>query len=357
MNTIGMIVRTTLWGASHGPYVGCILEGIRGGLSLDYDSILEDMRLRAPQNDLGTSRRETDQPNFVSGVDEGVCNGDPISILIENKNVRSDDYIQFKTQPRPGHADFTALTRNPYHDIRGGGMFSGRMTAPLVAAGSICRAALKKENVTVAGFTRSIGQIHDHSDRDLEEALSSRDNPTRACSVEIDKRMAAEIRECKSKGDSTGGVVECRIYGMPVGVGEPWFDTFDGEMAKAMFSIPAMRAFEIGDGVSAASSKGSINNDPFRIADGSVVTDGNKHGGVLGGRTSGMPVVMRCYFKPTPSIAIQQRTVDIKSRKEVEMSVGGRHDPCIVPRAVAVVEAMACITALDMMERGGFIGH
>ncbi len=357
MNRFGNDVNVNLWGSSHGPYVGCIIEGLGGGLEVDSELMREDMSLRMPKGRIGTQRREKDEVLFASGITEGVTNGDPISIMIANQDVRSRDYEQFLRRPRPGHADMTAVLRNPCHDIRGGGMYSGRLTAPLVAAGSLCRMILRDDCVSVSGFSRAIGGVVDHSDRDPEEVVASRGFDTRACTSSLDSAMEEAIIKAGSDGDSVGGVVECRIDGLPAGVGEPWFDTFDGELAKAMFSIPAMRAFEIGDGIWSSGSRGSENNDPFTIKGREIGTESNHHGGVLGGRSSGMPLVFRCFFKPTPSISKMQRTVDLTNLEETSIEIEGRHDPCIVPRAVAVVEAMACIVTLDLMKRGGFIEH
>jgi len=356
MNSMGEKVRVTLWGSSHGPYVGCVLQGLRGGLGLDDKAIAAEMALRRPSAGIGTERREADEVIIASGETGGFSNGDPISIMIANKDIRSGDYHQFRSRPRPGHADLTALLRNPHHDVRGGGMFSGRMTAPLVAAGAICGLALKEEGVEVAGFTRAIGGVEDPEPRSLAEARASRRHPTRACDESLDFAFMEAVKARSEEGDSLGGVVECRIEGLPAGVGEPWFDSFDGCLAKAMFSIPAMRAFEIGEGIESTRISGSQNNDPFVFQDGQLLTATNRHGGVLGGISSGMPLAFRCFFKPTPSISVTQRTVDLETLDNVEISIGGRHDPCIVPRAVAVVEAMARIVALDMLERGGFIG-
>ncbi len=357
MNTIGTDIRITLWGSSHGSHIGCVLEGIGGGLDLDMERITAEMSLRRPTSGIGTARREDDEVLIVSGVTEGVSNGDPISIMIANKDTRSKDYEQFRHRPRPGHADFTAVIRNPHHDIRGGGMFSGRMTAPLVAAGTVCRLALEEEGVDVGGFTRSIGDVVDTQERGAKDCWNSRGFATRACASDIDAGMFETILEASSQGDSLGGVVECHVENLPIGVGEPWFDSLDGELAKSMFSIPAMRAFEIGDGVLSSKARGSEMNDPFTISGNEVFTKTNHHGGILGGRSSGMPLVFRCFFKPTPSISMDQSTVDLESMEDVSLRIEGRHDPCIVPRAVAVVEAMTSHCILDMMSRGGFIGN
>ncbi len=355
MNTVGNDIRITLWGSSHGSHIGCVLEGVRGGLELDTERIAAEMSLRRPSPGIGTPRREDDEVLFLSGVTEGITNGDPISIMIANKDTRSKDYEQFRHRPRPGHADLTAIIRNPNHDIRGGGMFSGRMTAPLVAAGAVCRLGLEEQGVDVGAFTRGIGDVSDPQQRVLDDCRDSRSFDSRACNKELDERMVKAIMSASSEGDSLGGVVECQVENLPIGVGEPWFDTLDGELAKNMFSIPAMRAFEIGDGILSSRSRGSVMNDPFSLTGNEVFTTTNHHGGVLGGRSSGMPLVFRCFFKPTPSISKVQSTVDLESMKNVQLKIEGRHDPCIVPRAVAVVEAMTCHCIYDMMSRGGFL--
>ncbi len=355
MNTIGNDIRITLWGGSHGSHIGCVLEGVKGGLELDNDKITEEMSLRRPSPGIGTARMEKDEVLFLSGVTEGVTNGDPISIMIANNDTRSKDYEQFRHRPRPGHADFTAVIRNPNHDIRGGGMFSGRLTAPLVAAGTVCRLGLEAEGIDIGAFTRGIGEVIDPQERSIEECWDSRAFSSRACTKDLDDEMIETIMNASSEGDSLGGVVECHLENLPIGVGEPWFDSLDGELAKSMFSIPAMRAFEIGDGLLSSRSKGSEMNDPFTLAGNEVFTTTNHHGGVLGGRSSGMPLVFRCFLKPTPSISKTQCTVDLESLQDVQLQIEGRHDPCIVPRAVAVVEAMACHCIYDMMSRGGFL--
>lgn len=355
MNTIGNDIRMTLWGGSHESHIGCILEGVKGGLDLDMKRIAEEMSLRRPSQGIGTARREEDEVLFLSGVSDGVTNGDPISIMIANKDTRSKDYQQFRTRPRPGHADLTALIRNPNHDIRGGGMFSGRMTAPLVAAGTVCRLALEEEGVDVGGFSRGVGHVLDPEERGLEDCQRSRGFKSRACTEQLDSDIVDAIMKISAEGDSLGGTVECHVENLPIGVGEPWFDSLDGELAKTMFSIPAMRAFEIGNGILSSRSRGSEMNDPFHFTNNELTTLSNNHGGVLGGRSTGMPVVFRCFFKPTPSISKMQPTVDLESMQNVDLRIEGRHDPCIVPRAVSVVEAMTCHCILDMMSRGGFL--
>ena len=355
MNTFGRSLRLTVFGSSHGPAIGCVLDGMPAGLEVDEEGIRQEMGLRRPQEGIGTPRKEEDEVNIISGVLDLRTTGAPITLMIENRDVDSSKYEQFRRLPRPGHADMPALIKYPNHDIRGGGQFSGRMTAPLVAAGALVRRILEEEDVHIGAFSRSIGDVTDHKGRGLEDSRFSRTLATRACEADLDVAMKGSIESAAQEGDSVGGVVECVIDGLPIGVGEPWFDSLESVLAHGMFSIPAVKGLEFGDGFKSAMNRGSQNNDPYCWNQGRIVTRGNRHGGILGGMSTGMPVLMRAAFKPTPSISRKQDTVDLERLVDSEVTVQGRHDPCIVPRAVPVVEAVAILTVADLMMEGGFI--
>ncbi len=356
MYTTGKKVRFSLFGTSHGPYVGCVLEGIPKGMPVDETQIARDMELRRPKKGIGTPRRETDSVNIRQGVHNGRTDGMPILMIIENADTDGSKYLKFARTPRPGHADLPALARFPGYDIRGGGQFSGRLTAPIVAAGSIAKQLIGRSGMEVSAFSRAIGGVTDGENRDIADATGSRGFATRACTGELDAAMEERIVSASSDGDSVGGMVECIATGLPIGFGGIWFEALDTEIAGAVFSIPACKGVEFGRGFDLANIRGSESNDPF-FMDGGIKCGTNNMGGILGGMSDGAPMVFRAVFKPTPSIAKPQRTVDIERMENSEVSVEGRHDPCIVPRAVSVVEAVTALVLADQMvrdpERGG----
>ncbi len=354
MNSIGRSLRLSLFGTSHGPAVGCVLEGLPSGLAIDEARIAQEMELRRPHVGIGTARREADEVKILSGVMDSRCSGAPLTLVIENRDVDSSAYDQFRRLPRPGHADMPALAKYSWHDIRGGGQFSGRLTAPLVAAGAVVKSLLEMKGVEIGAFTRAIGGVEDPEERNVDDAKRSRRHPTRACNAAINWEISRLIEAATHAGDSVGGVVECLVEGLPVGVGEPWFDGLDARLAQWIFSIPAVKGLEFGDGFDSTTALGSENNDPYHWEGGKVRTSRNAHGGVLGGLSSGMPLKMRIAFKPTPSIGLAQETVDLESGKDSTLQITGRHDPCIVPRAVAVVEAVTALALTDLMMEGGF---
>jgi chorismate synthase len=358
MNTIGSSFRITIFGSSHGPVVGCTIDGCPPGVRLEEAMLEEHLSLRRPIPGIGTPRREVDQLEILSGVKEGLTTGAPITITIANRDVDSSKYLRFRGVPRPGHADYPALIKyGEHHDISGGGQFSGRMTAALVSGGSVARSLLSSIGVRVGAYTRSIGELVDEETHDLSRILEERGrNPVRAASPELAERMRGVILDAGREEDSVGGVVECHCDRLPAGVGEPFFDTVEGELSKMMFSIPGVRGVEFGSGFQAARMRGSEHNDPFSLLEGRVMTVTNHHGGVLGGMTSGMPLVMRVAFKPTASIGRPQRSVDLNGGKEEELIIEGRHDPCIVPRAVIVVESCLAMVMADLCMRGGLLG-
>ncbi len=351
MYRLGEKVSMHLFGKSHAPCVGCILEGIPAGLEATDEYMASEMSFRKPSDGIGTPRKEADKVVFESGMKDGRTDGGPILITIGNVNRDSSSYSGYDRTPRPGHADLPALMKFPGYDIRGGGQFSGRMTAPIVAAGAIAKLMLSEKGIRTAAFARSIGGVSDGLDRDIDLAMSSRAFRTRACSGDLDRRMADEIMSVSSDGDSVGGTVECITDGLPVGFGGIWFEALDSEIARAVFSIPAVKGVEFGKGFGLTSMRGTESNDPFTVKDGKIRTVTNNMGGILGGMSTGMPMVFRAAFKPTPSIASEQRTVDIEKMEDTTISVAGRHDPCIVPRAVAVVEAVTALVVADQMSR------
>lgn len=358
MNTIGTEFRITLFGSSHGPVVGCTIDGCPPGLPISAREIQNDLSLRRPVPGIGTPRREEDPVEIISGVVGSLSTGTPITITVANKDVDSSKYEKFKKIPRPGHADFPAIMRyGDSHDIRGGGQFSGRMTAPIVIAGTVAKSLLSTIGVEIVAYTQSIGGVVDDGAHSFQDVIDGRGrNPVRAATQEMASRMQEEILTAAEQKDSVGGIVRCQCEGLPVGVGEPFFDTLEGEASKMLFSIPGVRGVEFGSGFRAASMRGSEHNDPYAVQDERVITVTNNHGGVLGGMSTGMPLVLRVAFKPTASIAKEQESVDLTTMKETTLEIEGRHDPCIVPRAVVVVEASLAIVLADLCLRGGFLG-
>ena len=349
---IGEKIRFGLFGKSHGPCIGCVLEGIPEGTVIDESLIAEDLALRKPSKGIGTDRKEEDRAVIVSGVKDGVADGSPIRIEIANQNTDGSKYLEFQTKPRPGHADLPALIKMPDFDIRGGGQFSGRLTAAVVAAGAVAKCVIRDKGIRIGAFCRSISTITDSEERSIEDSLRSRSFPTRACTAELDAAMSDEIMAARNDGDSVGGVVECIITGLPIGFGGIWFESLDAELAHAVFGIPACKGVEFGKGFAITSMRGSQSNDGYRIVDGKIVTESNNMGGIVGGMSDGQPVVFRAAFKPTPSIAKSQHTVDLENECNTDLEIKGRHDPCIAPRAVPVVEAVAALVIADQMERG-----
>jgi len=345
MYSTGNKIRFHLFGKSHGPCVGCILENVPSGVRISADELKDDMELRKPKDDIGTPRKEDDDVDFISGITGDVTNGSPIMMLIENRNIDSSKYVG--TIPRPGHADLPAMMKWENHDIRGGGQFSGRLTAPIVAAGSIAKQLLSPAGVRISAFTRSVGNVADDAARNIDDAFVSRMYATRACSADLDGLMKEEIMNASAEGDSVGGIVECIVSGLPIGFGGTWFDSLDAVLAKAVFGIPAVKGIEFGGGFELTKMKGSESNDQYHIDDG-IKALTNNMGGIVGGMSNGMPLVFRTAFKPTPSIFKKQRSVDLSAMKNVVISTKGRHDPCIVPRAVAVVEAVTALVIADV---------
>lgn len=344
-SSYGEQIRITVFGASHAPSVGVTVEGLPAGLPVDVALLQRFLDRRAPgRSEHSTARKEEDVPEFLSGLVDGHTDGGTLTAVIRNTNARSSDYAALTNTPRPGHADYTAHVKyGGAVDMAGGGPFSGRLTAPLCIAGGICRQQLERMGVEILSRIVSVGAVEDEGD--LAAPTAEKDFPV--VSDAAGERMREAIAAAKAEGDSLGGVIECVVRGLPAGLGGPLFDGMESRIAAIVFGIPAVKGIEFGAGFSAAKLRGSENNDPFILRDGKVETEGNRSGGILGGITSGMPLCFRVAVKPTPSIAKEQRTVDLSTMEQTTITVGGRHDPCIVPRAVPCVEAAAAIAVYD----------
>lgn len=350
-NTFGQHLSVTLFGESHGPAIGAVLDGLCPGTVVDEENIYRMLQLRQPGGAISTARKEDDAVEFLSGVVDGVATGTPLTVLIRNRDTKSKDYAKMQALMRPGHADYPAQCKyHGYQDTRGGGHFSGRITAALVAAGAICHSALQKKGIRIGTHISRCAGISDGSFGDLKadiEKLSTSLFPV--LDAAAGEKMQAAILEAKSQGDSVGGVLETAVVGLPAGVGEPWFDTFEGLLAHILFSVPAVKGVEFGDGFGLADMRGSEANDSLCYQDGNVVAKTNHGGGIGGGITSGMPVIFRCAIKPTPSIAKAQETVDIQRQENATLEIQGRHDPAIVHRARIVIDAVTAIAIYDML--------
>jgi len=354
-NSIGKSFVVTCFGESHGKCVGVVVDGCPPGLSVDEEMIQEELNRRRPVSEqVSTTRKEEDRVQLLSGVFNGRTTGAPITLLVWNRDADSSAYEELLGKPRPGHADYPALIRySAGNDHRGGGRFSGRLTAALVMAGAVAKTYLSSKSVDILAYTVEAAGIKAKSPpteaRETREKSAA--NVMRCPDQEAARRMEDAVAAARADGDSVGGIVECVAHGLPPGVGDPIFDSVDADMAKMLFDIPAVKGVEFGVGFEAARLKGSENNDPYRIRDGRVVTETNNAGGVLGGLTNGMPIVVRVAFKPTPSISKKQRTVELTTLRNAELEVKGRHDPCIVPRAVPVVEAAVALVLADHLLR------
>ena len=352
---LGEHIHVSVFGQSHSPAIGVVVDGLPAGERVDMEELGRFLKRRAPgQNATSTPRKEADLPQFLSGLVDDVTCGAPLAALIENTNTRSQDYAQLRDKPRPGHADFTAQVKyGGFQDVAGGGHFSGRLTAPLCIAGGICLQMLRRRGIEVAAHIASVAGEADRAFDPMGESVETMDALKRAPFPVLDEkageRMRKVILQAKEEGDSVGGIVECLVTGVPAGLGEPMFGGMENRLAAALFGIPAVKGVEFGAGFGVATMRGSENNDPFTVKDGKVVTETNHAGGILGGITNGMPLVFRLAFKPTPSIAKQQQTVSLSKNQVEELVVTGRHDPCIVPRAVPVVEAVTALVLSDLL--------
>lgn len=350
-STYGEHLKLSIFGQSHGPAIGMVLDGIPAGLPVDLDKLQEFLDRRAPgRDDYSTPRKETDRPEFLGGLVNGYTCGAPIAATIPNTNTRSGDYSNLKDCPRPGHADYTAQIKyGGYQDSAGGGHFSGRLTAPVCIAGGLCKQWLKFMGVRIAAHIAAIGGVVDEpahldwADPDLDKL----DKIFPVVNPESARKMKEAIAMAKADGDSVGGIIECIATGLPAGLGEPMFGGMESKIAQIVYGIPAVKGLSFGTGFAGAYMRGSENNDQYVIANGAVRYKRNFAGGILGGITDGMPLVFEVAIKPTPSIAAAQNSVSLSRMQETELSVKGRHDPCIVPRAVPVIEAAAAIAIYD----------
>lgn len=344
-STYGTLFKITTWGESHGKALGVVIDGCPAGLSLCEEDIQIYLNRRKPgQSNITTPRKESDEVEILSGIFQGKTTGTPISLLVKNTSQKSSDYSEIASYYRPGHADYTFDSKYGFRDYRGGGRSSGRETIGRVAAGAVAAKILKEMGISVMAYTRSIGPVSaDMTCFDKDAILS-----TATCMPdrEADALATAYLQECMQNKDSSGGIVECMVTGLPAGIGEPVFDKLDANLSKAIMSIGAVKAVEIGDGILVSSSKGSENNDAFVMKDNNICKKTNHAGGILGGISDGSEILLRAHFKPTPSIFSKQETVN-KFGENIEIEIKGRHDPIIVPRAVVVVEAMTALAILD----------
>lgn len=356
MNTYGINVKLKIYGGSHDKKIGMTLDGIPAGEKVDMNALETFMARRAPGKDpYSTKRKEPDKPVFLSGLDEnGVTTGEQIEAVIYNTNQHSSDYNALVDIPRPSHADFAARMKyGDQVDLRGGGHFSGRLTAPMCIAGGICLQMLERRGINIAAHISSVGNVTDESfdkvnvsKSDLD-ALHSHSFPT--INEEAGSKMREEIEKARLDCDSVGGTVECAVIGLPVGWGEHMFFGVEGRISSIVFGIPAVKGIEFGLGFGSSALLGSQNNDPFETDGDRIYTKTNNCGGILGGMTDGMPLIFRAALKPTPSIGKEQDSVSLSRKENVKLTIGGRHDPCVVPRAVPVFEAAAAIALVDMM--------
>lgn len=346
-SSYGENLRIHIFGESHGSAVGVTMEGIPAGEAVDLDGLQRFLDRRAPgRNPWSTPRKEADIPEFLSGLREGKTCGTPVTAILRSANTRSGDYDALRDVPRPGHADYTAWVKyGESRDSRGGGHFSGRLTAPLCVAGGICLQLLARQGIEVVSRIAAIGGVQDEGE--LTASTAAKTFPT--VSDARGETMRAAIGEARLAGDSLGGVIECAVLGLPAGLGDPMFDGMENRIASAVFAVPAVKGVEFGAGFAAAGLRGSENNDPFSVENGRIITTSNHCGGILGGITDGMPLTFRAAVKPTPSIARPQQSVNLKTGKIIPLTVTGRHDPCIVPRAVPCIEAAAAIAVYDAL--------
>ena len=340
-------ITVSIFGQSHAPGIGVVVDGLPAGEKIDLDELQAFLTRRAPgTGSWSTPRKEADAPEILSGLADGVTCGAPLAAVIRNTNTRSKDYSNLRDIPRPGHADFTAqLKYGGWQDVAGGGHFSGRLTAPLCVAGGICLQLLAREGITIISRVAAIGGVRDEGE--LTASTAGKTFPT--VSDSAGEAMRSAIAAARAEGDSLGGIVECAVLGLPAGLGDPMFDGMENRIAAAVFGVPAVKGIEFGAGFAAAGLRGSENNDAFSVENGRIITESNHCGGILGGITDGMPLTFRVAVKSTPSIARPQQSVDLNTGEIVPLTVTGRHDPCIVPRAVPCLEAAAAIAVYDAL--------
>lgn len=354
-SVIGDKIKLSIFGESHGEAIGCVIDGLPAGIKIDMNAVYKDMQRRAPGKDkTATPRLEKDIPHILSGVLDNVTTGAPLAMVIENTNTKSGDYSNLMTVPRPGHSDYPAYVKyGGNNDIRGGGHFSGRLTAPLVFAGSIAKQILSQMGVTIGAHIKQIGSVCDavsdlnKTDKSLLDTLSS--STFSLIDETKEQAMRDEIEKARLSLDSVGGIIECFAVGLPVGLGGNMFDTVEGKLASILFGVPAVKGVEFGIGFGFADKRASEVNDQYEIKNGRVATLSNNNGGVLGGMTDGAPLSVSVAIKPTPSIAKKQKSVNLLTMENAELEIHGRHDPCIVVRAVPVIECAVALGLLDLM--------
>lgn len=351
----GSKIKLSIFGESHGNAIGITIDGLPAGFSIDMDKIMMEMARRAPgKSSLSTPRKESDIPEILSGYFEGKTTGAPLCAIIRNSNTKSKDYSKLKDVMRPGHADYTGAVRyRGFNDYRGGGHFSGRITAPLVFAGAICKQILEVKGIIISAHINSIGKIKDCSflESDISDELlnSFKEKELPLINTKLEDEMRQEILSARSSGDSIGGTIECAILGVSPGIGDPFFDSVESTLAHLMFSVPAVKGIEFGKGFDISKMRGSEANDEYYLENGNIKTKTNNNGGILGGITNGMPIIFNVAIKPTASIFKEQNTVNIVTMEETTLCIEGRHDPCIVQRALPVIEAVAAIGITELM--------
>ncbi len=348
-------IKLSIFGESHGTAIGCVIDGLPAGVVLDMDKIYKDMSRRAPGKDkFATPRLEKDIPQILSGVLNNTTTGAPLAMIIENTNTQSGDYSNLMSVPRPSHSDYPAYVKyNGFNDIRGGGHFSGRLTAPLVFAGAVAKQILEQKGVKIAAHIKRIGSVCDQSFDycNVSDELIAKLTDTNFSVIDnsAEDKMRAEIEKYRLDADSVGGEIECVATGLPVGIGGNMFDTVEGKLASVLFGVPAVKGVQFGLGFDFAKANGSAVNDEYKIDNGNVALRTNNNGGVIGGMTNGAPVIVSVAIKPTPSIGKEQNSVNLQSMTEETLVIKGRHDPCIVPRAVPVIESAVALGLLDLM--------
>ncbi len=350
-NVYGNNITLTLFGESHGVAIGAVLDGIAAGIQVDEEFIKSQLNLRRSADEISTQRKEADEVKILSGVYNGHTTGTPICFVIENKDTKSTDYSAAYGKARPGHADYTAFVKyGGNEDFRGGGHFSGRVTAPIVAAGAVIISALRNKGIYIGTHIKECAAIADRAFNDLSaDILSLNEKAFAVLDESKEEKMRENILKAKEERDSVGGILETAVTGMPAGAGEPWFDTVESMLSHGLFSIPAVKGVEFGAGFAFADMKGSEANDCFTYDNGNISTVTNNNGGINGGITNGMPILFSCAIKPTPSIGKPQQTVDFISGENVTLAVKGRHDPCIVHRARVVVDSITALTLADIL--------
>lgn len=348
-STYGDILKLSIFGQSHGTAIGMTLDGIPAGLSVNFEELQKFLNRRAPGgNDYSTPRKEADIPEFLSGIVDGYTCGAPIAAIIRNNNTRSADYNALKDCPRPGHADYTAEVKyNGFQDVAGGGHFSGRLTAPLCIAGGLCKQWLEAQGISISAHISQIADVKDTQFDPLQPSFSAISQDFPVIDQKSGEIMKQVIASARSEGDSVGGIIECAVVGLPAGFGDPMFGGLESRIASIVYGIPAVKGIDFGVGFDCTFLRGSQNNDAYHLIDSRIYTKTNHAGGILGGISNGMPIVFRTAIKPTPSIAKPQQSISLSRMETVTLNVKGRHDPCIVPRAVPVVEAAAAIAVFD----------